>query len=191
MLQAVQGMTQEGNCSRSDCEDTITAVATAINLLKSQVSTMANKHRRMWRGKDRSSGYNLRATPVSTPERELCVDTPRSHTSLSSNLKTKMTAVSKLAEVALADPEGSESLEAVFDPGKSEKTEGGAADAITTPEEESSSPNSATTLNTGTVSVLTDNAASDVATKDFQDILEYAEQLVQLIKQKMHKTVGH
>ena len=182
----MQGLTQEGNQSRADCEDTITTVATAVNLLKSQVSTMANKHRRMWRGKDRSSGYSLRATPVSTPEREPYVDTPRAHTSLSSNLATKVTAVSKLAEVALTDPEGSESLKAVSDPDKSETTEGGAAAVAPTPKEEClSSSNSATTSNTSTVSVSTDETASDEATQDLQDILKYSEQLVQLIKQKM------
>ena len=175
-------MTQEGNPSTSDCEDTITAVATAINLLKNQVSTMANRNRRMWRGKDRSSGYSLRSTPVSTPGRE--PDTPRTPTAM------KATAVSKLAEVALKHPKGSESLKAISDPEKSEKTDTGATAAVSTPEEEClSSSNSATTVNTSTAaSVSTDNLASDEATQDLRDILSYSEQLVQLIKQKITST---
>ena len=49
--------------SNPEHEETVATIATAVNSLKSQTVSMANKYRRKWRGRDKSSGYSLRGTP--------------------------------------------------------------------------------------------------------------------------------
>ena len=45
-------------------------VATAVNALKAQTTSLSNKHRKKWRGKDQNSHYSLRSTPTSGPPSE-------------------------------------------------------------------------------------------------------------------------
>ena len=63
MATIVKEGTSQGESTRRDCEETVAAIATAVSLLKNKTVSMANENRRKWRGKDKSSGYNLRSTP--------------------------------------------------------------------------------------------------------------------------------
>ena len=177
---AKEGTTQEES-TRRDCEETVTAVATAVSLLKNKTVSMANENRRKWRGKDKSSGYSLRSTPskgvpvmrtdlLDTESTSSCED--RSEVGLGLVLP-----ISKLAEVThkldTDEQEGARTLSSISQ----------------------SDMNATATSCLGAQSLSQETqtpSESDVTTNPaVVELLErYSEQLLSLMQQKIHPDVS-
>ena len=84
-----------------DAEDSIAAVATAVNSLKTKAIVMANKYRKKWRGRDTSSGYSLRSTPTRnvTPTTTPTSTSNSGSSTSSSSLSSKLALSSKRSSV--------------------------------------------------------------------------------------------
>ena len=184
--QAVTAIEQEGVTPEEtrDYEETLIAVATAVSSLKNKTVSMANENRKKWRGKDKSSGYNLRSTPSrGTPVRKGDLFDAESTESASSQ-KTKSTVepgsappMFKLAEVAYKQDKDKEKETL---PPASQRNTQAAATACTTSvqsvseETQASQPESDITMNPAMVELLE----------------RYSEQLLLLVQQKIHSDVS-
>lgn len=95
LLQTIELLAEDAG--NSTAEEAMTMMAAGVSSLKGQLQTMANKYRKMWRGRDTGGCvYNLRSTPT----RENSGGTPK-HTRGAGGTRSKL-----LVETRAAGEEG-------------------------------------------------------------------------------------
>ena len=142
---------------------------------------MANENRKKWRGKDKSSGYNLRSTPSrGTPMRKGdFFDAESTESATSQKTRTIVEAgsappVFKLAEVAYKQDKDKEKGTLPPASQRSTQTAATACTSVQSVSEETSQPESDATMNPAMVELLE----------------RYSEQLLLLVQQKIHSDVS-
>lgn len=172
-----EGTTQEES-TRRDCEETVAAIATAVSLLKNKTVSMANENRRKWRGKDKSSGYNLRSTPsmgVPVMGRDLLdTESTSSYEDRSDVRPGLVLPMSKLAEVThKLDTDKQEGAMTLSSTSQSD-TKTAAVSTQSLSQETQTPSDSDVTMNPAVVELLE----------------RYSEQLLSLMQQKIHPDVS-